>query len=135
MDMSLFTSFEGRINRAKWWLGLIVLVIAEWVIMFVITMFFGASMPTEVDPDAMGFSASYQLGAVGAIILLIIMIPFIWAGLALSAKRWHDRGKSAWWILIGLIPLIGAIWTLVENGFLKGTEGPNQYGPDPLAGA
>jgi len=135
MDMSLFTSFEGRINRQKWWLGLIVLVIAEWVIMFVITMFFGASMPTEVDPDAMGFSASYQLGAVGAIILLIIMIPFIWAGLALSAKRWHDRGKSAWWILIGLIPLIGAIWTLVENGFLKGTEGPNQYGPDPLAGA
>lgn len=135
MDMSLFTSFEGRINRQKWWLGLIVLVIAEWVIMFVITMFFGASMPTEVDPDAMGFSASYQLGAVGAIILLIIMIPFIWAGLALSAKRWHDRGKSAWWILIGLIPLVGAIWTLVENGFLKGTEGPNQYGPDPLAGA
>jgi uncharacterized membrane protein YhaH (DUF805 family) len=134
MDMSLFTSFEGRINRQKWWLGLIVLVIAEWVIMFVITMFFGASMPTEVDPDAMGFSASYQLGAVGAIILLIIMIPVIWAGLALSAKRWHDRGKSAWWILIGLIPLIGAIWTLVENGFLKGTEGSNQYGPDPLAG-
>ncbi len=135
MDMSLFTSFEGRINRQKWWLGLIVLVIAEWVIMFVITMFFGASMPTEVDPNAMGYSASYQLGAVGTIILLIIMIPFIWAGLALSAKRWHDRGKSAWWILIGLIPLIGAIWTLVENGFLKGTEGPNQYGPDPLAGA
>lgn len=135
MDMSLFTSFEGRINRQKWWLGLIVLVIAEWVIMFIITMFFGASMPAEVDPNAMGYSASYQLGAVGTIILLIILIPFIWAGLALSAKRWHDRGKSAWWILIGLIPLVGAIWTLVENGFLKGTEGPNQYGPDPLAGA
>jgi uncharacterized membrane protein YhaH (DUF805 family) len=134
MDMSLFTSFEGRINRQKWWLGLIVLVIAQWVIMFVITMFFGASMPTEVDPNTMGYSASYRLGAVGTIILLIIMIPFIWASLALSAKRWHDRGKSAWWILIGLIPLIGAIWTLVENGFLKGTDGPNQYGPDPLAG-
>jgi len=134
MDMSQFTSFEGRINRQKWWLGVIVLTIAQWVIMFVLGMFFGAAVPAEVDPNAMGYGASFQLGAVGTIILLVIMIPFIWAGLALSAKRWHDRGKSAWWILIGLIPLIGAIWTLVENGFLKGTEGPNQYGPDPLAG-
>ena len=34
-----------------------------------------------------------------------------------------------WWVLIGLIPIIGALWLLIELGFLKGTDGPNRYGP------
>ncbi|TGR16409.1 DUF805 domain-containing protein, partial [Mesorhizobium sp. M8A.F.Ca.ET.197.01.1.1] len=49
------------------------------------------------------------------------------------AKRWHDRNKSGWWTLIGLIPIIGGIWLLIELGILEGTRGANQYGPDPLA--
>ena len=44
-------------------------------------------------------------------------------------KRFHDRDKSGWWVLIGLIPIIGAIWLLIELGFLKGTDGPNRFGP------
>jgi uncharacterized membrane protein YhaH (DUF805 family) len=53
-------------------------------------------------------------------------------GLAISIKQWHDRGKSGWWVLIGLIPFIGAIWALIETGFLEGDPGDNQYGPNPL---
>jgi uncharacterized membrane protein YhaH (DUF805 family) len=55
--------------------------------------------------------------------------------LCVYGKRWHDRDKSAWWILIGLIPFIGWIWVLVEVGFLKGTDGPNRFGEDPVPGA
>jgi hypothetical protein len=47
------------------------------------------------------------------------------------AKRYHDRDKSAWWILICLLPIIGGIWQLIELGCLRGTEGSNDYGPDP----
>ena len=47
-------------------------------------------------------------------------------------KRFHDRDKSGWWVLIGLIPIIGAIWLLIELGFLKGTPGPNRFG-SPVA--
>jgi uncharacterized membrane protein YhaH (DUF805 family) len=54
----------------------------------------------------------------------------LWPSIAVSAKRWHDRDKSAWWILINFIPLIGFIWALVENGFLRGTAGPNRFGED-----
>jgi hypothetical protein len=43
-------------------------------------------------------------------------------------KRFHDRDKSGWWVLIWLIPIIGAIWLLIELGFLKGTPGPNRFG-------
>ena len=63
---------------------------------------------------------------------LAVNLVLLWPVVAVSAKRWHDRNKSAWWILIGLVPIIGGIWALVENGFLKGTAGPNSYGSDPL---
>lgn len=52
--------------------------------------------------------------------------------LAVGVKRWHDRNKSAWWILIALIPYIGGIWILIECGCLRGTLGPNRFGGDPI---
>jgi uncharacterized membrane protein YhaH (DUF805 family) len=36
-------------------------------------------------------------------------------------------------VLIALVPVIGGLWYLIECGFLKGTTGPNNYGPDPLS--
>jgi len=48
-------------------------------------------------------------------------------------KRYHDRDKSGWWVLIIFLPVIGALWYLIECGFLRGTDGNNAYGPDPLA--
>jgi uncharacterized membrane protein YhaH (DUF805 family) len=133
MDMSIFTNLNGRIGRQQWWLGLIALVVVQWVLVFVIGMLFGQEMTQGVTDGGMSYQSN--ISPVGLIILLLVMIPFIWASICLSGKRWHDRGKSAWWILIGLVPIVGGIWTIVENGFLKGNDGPNQYGPDPLAGS
>jgi uncharacterized membrane protein YhaH (DUF805 family) len=53
-----------------------------------------------------------------------------WPCIAVSAKRWHDRGKSGWWVLILFVPVLGFLWTLMENGFLRGTLGTNRYGDD-----
>lgn len=58
-----------------------------------------------------------------------------WASLAIAVKRAHDRGRSGWFVLVGLIPIVGGLWLLVELGFLKGTDGDNAYGPDPLQAA
>ncbi|MBK1613288.1 DUF805 domain-containing protein [Rubrivivax gelatinosus] len=57
----------------------------------------------------------------------------VWPGIAVSAKRWHDRDRSAWWVAIGLIPVIGQIWMLLDNGFKRGTGGPNRFGPPPAS--
>lgn len=65
--------------------------------------------------------------AIAAIVGLLI----IWPSLAIQVKRWHDRDKSGWWVLIGLIAVIGGIWVLVECGFLPGTAGTNRFGPPP----
>ena len=114
MDLkTLLLSFEGRIGRKTYWmcyLGFIGVMIVLSIVMAV-------------------------LGDVGFIILMLFSLAVIWPALAIQAKRWHDRDKSAWWILIGLVPVIGPIWAIVENGFLRGTEGNNRFGADPLAGA
>ena len=49
-------------------------------------------------------------------------------------KRFHDRDKSGWWVLLNLVPVIGWLWALIDNGFLRGTDGPNRFGENPLAG-
>lgn len=66
-----------------------------------------------------------------AVIYLVLYPPLLWVSFALAIKRLHDRDKSGWFVLINLIPILGGIWFLVEAGFLRGTEGPNQFGPDP----
>ena len=53
-------------------------------------------------------------------------------GGGINAKRYHDRDRSGWWLLLILIPLLGPLWLIVVLGFLKGTEGENRFGPDPL---
>jgi len=53
-------------------------------------------------------------------------------GLAVLWRRLHDTGRSGWWVLIGLVPLVGVIVLIV---FLAtdGTPGDNRYGPNPKA--
>ena len=112
----LLTSFEGRIGRQQMWMGIIVLMVVS-LIATVLDILFG-TMDQETG-----------IGIISGLVTLISIYPAV----ALYAKRWHDRGKSGWWTLIIFVPLIGFIWWLVECGFLRGTEGPNQYGPDPVA--
>jgi uncharacterized membrane protein YhaH (DUF805 family) len=112
----LFTSFEGRIGRQQMWMGIIVLTVIS-IVATVLDLMLGT------------ISAESSFGIISGIVTLVSIYP----SLALYAKRWHDRGKSGWWSLIILVPLIGVIWWLVECGFLRGTEGPNTYGNDPVA--
>jgi uncharacterized membrane protein YhaH (DUF805 family) len=127
-----FFSFKGRINRQKFWLMqllrllvLLILFILFGVIMFLIGIFVVSNNPIDESPTIIGFLSVYPIH-------WIFLIYWVCSGLGISAKRWHDRDKSAWWILVEFIPLIGPIWAFVELGCLKGTEGPNRFGSDPL---
>ena len=106
-----FFSLNGRITRTQYWLDYHLSLLACG---FVLVRLLG------MEED--GSNAAWILYA----------IFFTWFGLAVSVKRWHDRDKSGWWNLILVVPLFGAFWALVEQGFLRGTRGPNRFGPDPL---
>jgi uncharacterized membrane protein YhaH (DUF805 family) len=146
MSMSqLLFSFSGRLNRKPYWLTTLCIILVLIVVMILVLATGGAGLMTG------------DFSGLGVLLLIIVLayIPLLWIGLAISAKRLHDRNKSAWWlVLFYLVPallqgvgeqlgtagiiltLAGlgiSIWALVEIGFLRGTVGPNQYGPDPLS--
>jgi len=112
----LFTSFEGRINRAPFWTGVLILFVAQLVVGW-----------------ATGFSANPASMAGSSMLGMIVALLLIYPALAVYAKRCHDRNKSAWWLLLLLIPVVGLIWAIVDLGIMEGTKGANRYGPDPLA--
>lgn len=136
MNLQLFTSLEGRIPRKTFWLGLIVLIIVSWILQLILFTVFGVSMMGTMDPnatpEAAAAAAAEQMSQM-TLPLIVLFLLLLWPSICLYAKRWHDRDKSGWWSLIGLIPIIGGLWMLIELGFLRGTEGPNRFGPDPIA--
>jgi len=121
--LAFFFSPSGRIGRAQWWLAQLAVIAIVIVVFVLLGKLHGATEPTR-DTDA-------ALLAIGFLILLIISLMLMWIGFCITVKRYHDRGKSAWWYLIQFIPLIGGIWALVELGFCSGDDGDNEYGDGP----
>jgi uncharacterized membrane protein YhaH (DUF805 family) len=122
---NLLFGFQGRTNRAKFWLVALALLVIEFIVLGVI----GGSAVMSDDPQ----QALASLGPVAGIVLVILGLAITWITIAVGIKRFHDRNKSGVWILIIFVPVIGGLWYLIECGFLRGTPGPNDYGPDPLA--
>lgn len=152
----LFFSFDGRINRAKWWLSLLVFVIIGLVIYVVLLPLVGISI--------------WTMGAGTAVASLIVTLIFAYPATAVMLKRINDRDRPAWFVavfwaptvlgilgqltgltismqemggqmvamptgigwVVNLLSFIIGIWALIELGILKGTPGPNRHGPDPL---
>ena len=116
MDFKKFYfSSESRANRKQWWLWLVLPFMVIGILLVFVDMTTGDTIRKPVS-------------AFSVVSSLLSLIPAI----IVHIKRFHDRDKSGWWVLIALIPIIGAIWLLIELGFLKGTSGPNRFG-SPVA--
>jgi uncharacterized membrane protein YhaH (DUF805 family) len=110
-------SFYGRTSRGGWWLINVVIVP---VIIFVA---FGGLIAIQ--------GMDKKLGNLGVVVILVTGLVVFLLGISSIVRRYHDLGKSGWWILIGLIPGIGWIWELIECGFISGDKGENRFGPAP----
>jgi len=104
-----YVGFSGRARRTEYWMFELFNIIAA-----VILLVLGVLVHPLI--------FLYYLYGVA------VLLPT----LAVGFRRLHDTGRSAWWLLIGLIPIVGGIVLLVFT-CLPGTPGPNQYGPDPKA--
>jgi uncharacterized membrane protein YhaH (DUF805 family) len=94
-------------------------------------IFWGVSVVSQILGVVLGQVIESTRDPATQILIIVLWLPMVWIGLAVTVKRWHDRDKSGWWMFILLIPLVGAIWYFIECACLRGTEGPNQYGDDP----
>ena len=151
-----FVGFDGRLNRQAWWLSVIALIVVAVVLSWILGMIMGTggmmTMAQALDPATLQ-KAAWQ----GLIVSIITAYPYI----AISVKRRHDRNNNGYdaiglivvgilynllqalglisptntvGMIVGLVFAVYAIYMLVQLGFLKGTAGPNNYGPDPLGG-
>jgi len=105
---SNYVNFSGRASRSEYWYWILFIFIAD-IVAGIIDSVLGIQIVT---------------GLFG----LVTIIPNI----AIAIRRLHDLDRTGWWILLGFIPLIGWIILLIWY-VTKGTDGPNRFGPDPLA--
>jgi len=103
---SRYVMFSGRAARPEYW---------YWVLFAVL-----ASLVLAIVDHALSF------GLLRIIFFLATFLP----GLAVLFRRLHDIDRSAWWWLVGLIPVIGAILLIVWL-CQPGTPGANRFGPAP----
>ena len=143
--VQLLTTFTGRIDRKQWWIGFVIVVLAS----------LGGTV--LLNPESLTAEGVPPVNWVDTIWQLALLVP----GTAITVKRFNDRDWP-WWLgyalaaysaLIYLLPHAGfaidpnADWTgtilfwiffaaliaaFIDNGFLRGTRGPNRYGPDPI---
>ena len=129
--------FDGRIPRKKFWVSSILFGLANSAITFVLLLVYGLILfLLDIDlPKPQPDRIMNDLTLVAPIFFIMFVSALLggWVGIALHVKRYHDLGRAGTRLLIGLIPLVGGIWVLVECGFFAGTPGKNKYGPDPLA--
>lgn len=105
-----YIRFSGRARRSEYW---------YWIL-FILLGSLGLSV---IDGFIFGFGEN-DGGVLGPLFSLATIVP----SLAVGFRRMHDTGRSAWWLLLGLIPLVGAIILIVWFA-KRGDEHDNQFGP------
>ena len=111
-----YADFNGRARRKEYWFFVLFNLIISCVLS-VVDVFVGT------------YSAAAGIGLLAGLYALAVLIP----GIAVTVRRLHDTGRSGWWILIVLVPLVGWIVLLVFM-LLDSHPGTNAYGPNPKEG-
>jgi len=112
-----YVGFSGRAMRSEYWYWFLFTILLAIVTVGIDYAIFGDTMATSA------------VSPVNSIASLATFLP----SLAVGIRRLHDRDQTGWWILLGLIPVIG--WIILIVWFcMRGTVGPNRFGPDPLQG-
>ena len=107
-----YITFSGRASRPEYWY-------------FILFLFVGGIAAGLVDAIVFGVEEDS-----GELLSILFSLATFLPSLAVGVRRLHDIGRSGWWLLIGLVPLIGAIVLIVWFA-TKSQDGANDHGPDP----
>jgi uncharacterized membrane protein YhaH (DUF805 family) len=113
MTLKQYIDFRGRARRKQYWMFTLINVILSLLL-------------SSLDGMVGLFNAEAGIGMISGLYSLAILLPAI----GVTVRRLHDTGRTGWWLLIGLIPLIGALvllYFLVSNGDSQS----NRFGSDP----
>lgn len=111
-----YADFSGRAGRRELWMFVL------FNLLFALAWGFAASLLSGL----FGYSFSQGSDRLLAIYYSATAVP----AMALGVRRLHDTGRSGWWLLVSLVPLVGGIWFIVLM-CLDGSAGGNRYGSRP----
>lgn len=118
--LSNYATFSGRAARpAYWW----------WVLSVFLLMLVLNALDSLVIGPMLGFGVSEEDAGqpLSALVSLALILPNI----AIGVRRLHDSGRTGWWMLVGLIPLVGVL-ALIYFFVQPSETGENAYGPRPV---
>ena len=113
-----YAVFSGRARRKEYWL---------FMLLYFIAMVVAGLFDDLVVGERVAFDPT--MGVFSWIVFLGLLIP----STAVSVRRLHDKNLRGWWVLLFLIPLIGTIALFILY-CMRGTDGENRFGADPLGG-
>lgn len=117
--LSNYATFSGRAGRpAYWW----------WTLSVFLLMLVLNAVDAFLVGPLLGFGASQEDG--GQPLSLLVSLALIVPNIAIGVRRLHDSGRSGWWMLLGLIPVIG-ILVLIYFFIQPSEDADNAYGPRP----
>ncbi len=108
-----YAVFTGRARRKEYWYFILFNIIISIIL-------------SAVDGMTGSYNPQTGMGLLGTIYILAILLPAV----GVSIRRLHDTGRSGWWVLLSLIPLLGTIVLLVFM-LQDSKPGSNQYGSNP----
>ena len=111
--LSKYVVFSGRARRSEYW----------WFVLFS----FLVSIVASILDLVLGTDYDRGSGLIGTIASLALLLP----SLAVGVRRLHDTSRTGWWILIGLVPIIG--WIVLIVFYVQDSHADNKYGPNPKA--
>ncbi len=118
-----YAVFSGRARRSEYWWFVLFNVIVSVVAVALDAVLFGTGEATSTS-SAAAFTANP--GPVSIVVGLALLLP----GLGVAVRRLHDTNRRGWWLLLGLVPLVGPIVLIVFYA-LDSTAGDNRFGPNP----
>jgi len=104
-----YVEFSGRAKRREYWTFVLISLVISLILSFIDRM--------------LGLSTEQGVGLLSGIYSLAVLLP----SLAVTVRRLHDTGRSGWWILIGLVPIIG--WVVLLVFMLLDSTADNEHGP------
>lgn len=112
-----YFDFSGRARRKEYWYFTLLHTAMEIV---------GVLLIAGLSKDRPAIGTAFE------ILVILYILASIIPSIAVTVRRLHDIDKSGWWYFICFIPFVGPFWALFL-ALTDGTDGPNQYGPDPKA--
>jgi uncharacterized membrane protein YhaH (DUF805 family) len=121
---------RGRMGRRRWWTAYVLPIVGLGLLAWAADLATGVATLDSGEANPL-LRLWLAFGWISTAYWAVVLVPMV----AAWVVRLHDRGMSAWWLLLNLLPVVGSLCLVAVAGALPGERRPNIYGPPTASGA